>query len=118
MAARPAARASISNRSSTVELNNDIVALVEREKAEIRRILLALTRAFRVRGDELVATVDVAADIDELHAKVQSGPPHGRRRACHQRAAAVEFLGARHPLLIPAVRDLPEPSGSTPAQPR
>ena len=35
---------------STVEINNDIVALEEQEAEEVRRILLALTDAFRSRG--------------------------------------------------------------------
>ena len=35
---------------STVEINNDIVALEEQEAEEVRRILLALTDAFRARG--------------------------------------------------------------------
>ena len=56
---------------TTVELNNDVVALVEREKEEIRRILLALTNAFRLRADELEALVDVATDLDELYAKAR-----------------------------------------------
>src|SRR5580765_6133078 len=34
---------------STVEINNDIVALEEQEAEEVRRILLALTDAFRAR---------------------------------------------------------------------
>jgi DNA mismatch repair protein MutS2 len=55
---------------ATVALNNDVVALAEREKAEVRRILLALTDAFRRRGDDLESTLDASAEIDELHAKV------------------------------------------------
>ena len=35
---------------STVEINNDIVALEEQEREEIHRILLGLTDAFRARG--------------------------------------------------------------------
>ena len=35
---------------STVEINNDIVALEEQEAEEVRRILLALTDAFRARA--------------------------------------------------------------------
>ena len=56
---------------STVEVNNEIVALAEREREEVRRILLALTDAFRRRPDEFDAMLDVAADLDELYAKAQ-----------------------------------------------
>src|SRR6202158_2257441 len=38
---------------STVEINNDIVALEQQELEEIRRILLALTNAFRARAGDL-----------------------------------------------------------------
>ena len=39
--------------SATVEINNDIVELEDREREEIRRILLELTDAFRARPDDL-----------------------------------------------------------------
>jgi len=42
---------------STVEINNDIVALEEQEAEEIRRILLALTDHFRSRPDDLRRTI-------------------------------------------------------------
>ena len=54
-ARRPAARACSSSRSSTVEINNEIVELEEQEAEEVRRILLALTDAFRARAGELAA---------------------------------------------------------------
>ncbi len=102
---------------STVPLNNDIVALVEREKAEIRRILLALTNAFRIRGDELAATVDAAADFDELYARVRLGRRMTGMAPAIDASGDVEFIGARHPLLIPAVRDLADPGGPSQAAP-
>ena len=43
---------------STVEINNDIVALEEQEAEEVRRILLALTDAFRRRGGDMDRTID------------------------------------------------------------
>jgi len=102
---------------STVPLNNDIVALAERERAEIRRILLALTRAFRVRGDELVATVDVAGEVDELYAKVRLSRRMTGVAPIVTDAGELEFLAARHPLLIPAVRDLQDATGTPGAAP-
>ena len=92
---------------ATVALNNDVVALAEREKAEIHRILLALTNAFRLRGDELEALVDVAAELDELYAKARSGASRVDGVAPELTTdGRIEFSGARHPLLIPAVRDM------------
>ena len=40
---------------STVEINNDIVALEQQEAEEVRRILLALADAFRRRAGDLAA---------------------------------------------------------------
>ena len=93
---------------TTVELNNDVVALVEREKEEIRRILLALTNAFRLRADELEALVDVAADLDELYAKARLAVRVDGVAPDLTTDGRIEFKGARHPLLIPAVREKTE----------
>ena len=60
---------------STVELNNDVVGLAEREREEIHRILLALTNAFRLRPDDVETTIDVAADFDELLKIVRAALP-------------------------------------------
>ena len=49
---------------STVEINNDIVALEEQEREEVRRILLALTDAFRARRDDLQRTIEAATELD------------------------------------------------------
>lgn len=91
---------------STVELNNEIVALAEREREEVRRILLALTDAFRRRADEFEGLVEVAADVDELHAKVEMARRVDGIAPRLTDTGGLEFAGARHPLLIPAVRDL------------
>lgn len=84
---------------ATVQTNNDIVALADREKAEVFRILLALTDAYRTRSADLENTLHVAAGLDLVQAKA--------RLAHRQQAIAptlttdgrLEFLGARHPLL-------------------
>ena len=91
---------------ATVELNNEIVALVARETEEIRRILLALTRPFRDRPDDLAAAVDVAADIDELQAKTSLA--HRLRGIAPELAddGRVELRGARHPLLAAMTADV------------
>jgi DNA mismatch repair protein MutS2 len=91
---------------ATVSLNNDVVALAEREKAEIHRILSALTDAFRMRADELDATLDVVAELDELHARADLAQRVDGIAPALTNDGRVDFRGARHPLLIPAVRDL------------
>lgn len=97
---------------ATVALNNEVVALVEREKAEIHRILAALTQAFRSRGDDLETTLDVAARLDELHAKADLARRVDGVAPALTGDNRVDFRGARHPLLIPAVRDLADREGA------
>lgn len=87
---------------ATVHTNNEIVALAEREKAEVFRILLALTDAYRQRSDDLDATLHVAAELDLLQAKARLA----RRMQAIAPALAtdgrLELRGARHPLLVGA----------------
>ncbi len=97
---------------STVDINNDIVALLEQEAEEQRRILLALTDGFRARGADLAQTLEAAAALDEVQAKARFA------RLCDAAApelshdGRLELLAARHPLLIPAVEArLPRPAG-------
>ena len=56
---------------STVEINNDIVALEQQEQEEVRRILLALADAFRARAGELHRTLDAATTLDVAQAKAR-----------------------------------------------
>ena len=60
---------------STVEINNDIVALEQQEVEEVRRILLALTDAFRAREGDLQRTVAAATELDVLQARAQFSRP-------------------------------------------
>jgi DNA mismatch repair protein MutS2 len=84
---------------ATVELNNEIVTLADREKEEIHRILTALTDAFRRRGPELDALVDASGQLDELQAKARFARRLGGTAPTLAADGRIEFLGARHPLL-------------------
>ena len=89
---------------STVEINNDIVALEENEANEVRRILLKLAGAIRKRALDLRHTLTAAAEIDVIQARaafsrlVDGVPP------ALPADTRIELPQARHPLLIPAVR--------------
>lgn len=102
---------------ATVGLNNDVVELVEREKAEIHRILTALTAAFRARPDDLHETLTAAEEIDELHARADLARRVDGRAPALATDGRLDFKGARHPLLIPAVRELTEETGSSTSRP-
>jgi len=88
---------------STVEINNDIVALEEQEAEEVRRILLALSNAFRARAADLTRTVDVAAELDVLQARARFSQSVDGIEPALTTDGALELQAARHPLLKSAV---------------
>jgi DNA mismatch repair protein MutS2 len=84
---------------ATVQTNNEIVALADREKAEIFRILLALTDAYRTRAADLEHTLRVAAELDLVQAKARLAARHQAIAPTLATDGRLEFRGARHPLL-------------------
>jgi DNA mismatch repair protein MutS2 len=85
---------------ATVDVNNEIVELEEREAEEVRRILLALTDAFRARPDDLERTVGVATALDVVQAKARFSQMTAGVEPSLASDGALEFVGARHPLLL------------------
>ena len=99
---------------STVEINNDIVALEQQEQEEVRRILLALTDAFRARGGDLGRTLDAATVLDVIQAKARYSLEID---GIHPRLSSdgrLELRAARHPLLIARVANARTASEVTP----
>ena len=88
---------------STVELNNEIVALEEQEAEEVRRILLALTNGFRNRPADVQRTVASAVELDVIQAKAEFSRLTGGSEPALSADGALELRSARHPLLIGAV---------------
>ena len=87
---------------STVEINNDIVALLEQEIEQVHRILLALSDRFRARAAELARTIDAATELDVLQARARfSDSIDGVEPALSD--GAFELQAARHPLVKAAV---------------
>ncbi|HET9358713.1 MAG TPA: hypothetical protein VFO58_03140, partial [Vicinamibacterales bacterium] len=84
----------------TVEINNDIVALEEQEAEEIRRILLALTDAFRARPAELARTIEVATELDVIQARARLSLLTSSVEPIVAADGTFELRGARHPLLV------------------
>src|SRR3954463_3819578 len=91
---------------STVEINNDIVALEQQEAEEVRRILLALADALRRRGAELQRTIDAATALDVLQAKARYSLAVDGIAPVLAQDGRLELRAARHPLLIAAARDV------------
>ena len=84
---------------STVEINNDIVALEQQEAEEVRRILLALSDLFRGRGDDMARTVDAATEIDVLQARGHFALKIDGVEPKLSDDGRLELRAARHPLL-------------------
>lgn len=88
---------------STVEINNEIVALEEQEAEEVRRILLALTDAFRGRAGDLQRTITVATELDVLQARARYSVSIDGVEPQITGDGAFELQAARHPLVKNAV---------------
>jgi DNA mismatch repair protein MutS2 len=84
---------------STVEINNDIVALEEQEGAEIRRILLALTDRFRDRAADLQRTIEASTELDVRQARARYSQSIDGIEPRLSADGTLELLAARHPLL-------------------
>jgi DNA mismatch repair protein MutS2 len=90
---------------ATVEINNEAVALQEAETEEVRRILLALTDAFRNRPDDLARTFDKATELDVVQARARLSSQMGATEPVMSTDGTFELRAARHPLLIRAVAE-------------
>ncbi len=88
---------------STVEINNDIVALEQQEREEVHRILLHLTDAFRLKPIELRQAIDTATELDVIQAKVRFAQLTAGVAPAWSTDGRLELRGARHPLLMPGV---------------
>ncbi len=100
----------------TIEQNNELVRLMEEEQAEIRRILLEMTRKIGERSEEIAAAVEVLAELELQFVKARfaeeyecvdpvlrrSAPPNGSGDPSpHGSQSHPSFIlrDARHPLL-------------------
>ena len=100
---------------STVEINNDIVALEEQEAEEVLRILLALSDAFRARAGDLQHTIDAATELDVLQSRARYSLAIDGVAAALSTDGAFELQAARHPLLkspVPVTIKILPPSTS------
>jgi DNA mismatch repair protein MutS2 len=88
---------------STVEINNDIVALEEQESEEIRRILLGLSNTFRGRAADLARTIEAATDLDVLQARARFSESVDGVEPALSTDGALELQAAKHPLVKNAV---------------
>ena len=90
---------------STVEINNEIVALEEEERQEVHRVLLDLSNALRARALELRRTLEAAAEIDVMQARARFSKLINGVEPTLASDLRIELPAARHPLLMRAVTD-------------
>ena len=89
--------------AATVEINNDIVELEDREREEIFRILLELTDRFRARPGDMAESRDVARQLDVLQAKARYSSRVNGIEPEFTIDTSLQLKGARHPMLERAV---------------
>ena len=90
---------------SSVEVNNDIVALEEQEREEVRRILLALSDSFRARALDLKRTLDTATEVDVVQARAHVSKLVDGVAPALATDGRLELRNARHPLLMRSVAE-------------
>ena len=100
---------------STVDINNEIVAIEQTEQVEIQRILLELANNLRKRAVDLRATLTAAAEIDVIQARSAFSLLLDGVEPSLCSASQIKYLKARHPLLIPEVQARLQPIDRKPA---
>ena len=100
---------------STVDINNEIVAIEQTEQVEIQRILLELANNLRKRAVDLRATLTAAAEIDVIQARSAFSLLLDGVEPSLCSASQIKYLKARHPLLIPEVQARLQPIDRRPA---
>ena len=88
---------------STVDINNELVALEEQERDEVRKVLLTLSTAFRRRANDLRRTLTVATDLDVLQARASFSVLIGGSKPRISTDQTLELREAKHPLLMTSV---------------
>ena len=89
--------------SATVEINNDIVQLEDREREEIFRILLELSDRFRARPEDMAISRTVARELDVMQAKARYSAKVNGIEPAFTIDATLQLKAARHPMLDRAV---------------
>ncbi len=82
----------------TIEQNNDLVRLLDDEMAEIHRILVEMTRRIGENSTNILAAIDVLAELEMQFAKARFAADYNCVPAVLSGGALV-LHGARHPLL-------------------
>ena len=88
-----------------VELNNDIVALAEEERAEVVRILRSLTASLAEHAGDLAHAQDVMAELDEVQARALLARDMDAVEPEIDGELRLDLVCARHPLLMASLAE-------------
>ena len=109
---------------TTVDINNEIVALEDNEKHEVRRILMALANSIRKRASDLRYSLKAATELDVIQSRASFSRLIDGHAPSLISGTHLKLPNARHPLLFNAVRKragiqsgTPETSQPTPPVP-
>ena len=85
----------------TIEQNNEMVRLLDEEQAEIHRILLEMTARIGEHAEEIVAAVEVLAELELQFAKARFAEEYNcvEVRLRSPEETVLVLANARHPLL-------------------
>jgi DNA mismatch repair protein MutS2 len=89
---------------ATVGLNNTLRRLELEEKDEIVRILSALTDLARADAGEVAVNLEILTEIDVINAGARFSLEYSCREPSLNNEGRILLKGARHPLLIEAMR--------------
>jgi DNA mismatch repair protein MutS2 len=96
----------------TIELNNDLVRLAEREREEELRLLAEWTESLRARRGELNDALRALAEVDDAQARALYAEECGAVAPALGEGGGVLLREARHPLVDRRLRE--EGSGCVP----
>ena len=89
-----------------VELNNDIVALQDEERAEVVRILRELTWRAGERADAIAQLASILGELDAVQAMAQLAiDMDAQAPEIVEERDGVELFDSRHPLLMPVLAE-------------
>ena len=97
----------------TIEQNNELVRLLEDELAEVRRILLEMTRRIGERAAEIAAALEVLAELELQFAKARFAEEYdcvAPALSSEDNSSRLILRDARHPLLERNLRSKAPPS--------
>lgn len=90
---------------AAVEPGNELAALRDREREEIRRILLELTDSVRERHGDLETASEIASELDMAQAKARLSEAYRGQEPRLGGGGELSLRDARHPLLVPGVAE-------------